>query len=183
LMRRSGACYVLGGYQGIHNAEYEARALEGKWTADELVRAEAEGLARIPDDRDIRLHEYGDCQTPDQARMLAEVAEARTSASWTFTHSWALIPRQAWGRISVLASVHTGLEVAKAAEQGYVPAVIVRRFPREGKAFELPGIKGWKWLPCRYETEGTTCVECRLCLDDGRLRRQGYGIAFKKHGR
>ena len=30
--------------------------------------------------------------------------------------------------------------------------------------------------------DGTTCVECRLCLDEPGLRARGLGIGFRAHG-
>lgn len=132
--------------------------------------------------RDLRLHVSGDIQTAMSATVLAGAASrwaARGGGSvWTYTHSWRLIPRAAWGRISVLASVETLDGAREARERGYAPALLVERHPPGGRAYLRDGLRV---VPCPAETRTTTCTECRLCLDRD-LHKLGVAISFSTHG-
>ena len=166
------------------------------YTADQVIAEEArliDGAFRgggIPQDgakggRDLRLHVGGDVTTNAQARQLAAPGLRwgirGGGAVWTFTHSWRDVEREAWGDgISVLASVERPEDIEVAREKGYAAAIVVDHFPSE-KAFSLPGTTSLI-IPCPYETRGTTCVECRLCLDDRDLLKRNAAIAFEAHG-
>ena len=133
--------------------------------------------------RDIRLHVSGDCGSDAGAELLAAAARRYTARGggrvWTFSHNWRSVRRTSWGPVSVLASVESAGDGHRAARRGYVPALVVDRF--EGAtAFERGGTT---WIPCPAETRGTTCVECRLCLDRTEwMRETSRGIAFAVHG-
>lgn len=135
--------------------------------------------------RDLRLHVAGDVGSEGGARLLAGAAERWKrrggGAVWTFTHNWRDIPADAFGPISVLASVETAGAAGLARERGYAVAVVVREFPST-RAFQLVGMAD-RVVPCPAETHGTTCVECRLCLDAPKLRERDIAIGFALHGR
>jgi hypothetical protein len=148
------------------------------------------GGGPIPQDgalggRDLRIHVGGDVQTEAAARLLADAAAgwlARGGGSvWTFTHSWRVVPRAAWGCISVLASVESPADLALALERGYAPAIVVGSLPDSGRRMAVPG-STVPVIPCPGETRQATCVGCRLCLDRP-LAAMGTGIAFGVHGR
>lgn len=162
-------------------------------SALEVAKAEALAIRRmfrgrrIPQDgarggRDLRIHVGGDATTDACARELAGAADdwrARGGgAVWSYSHSWRDVKRSSWGSVSVLASIEDPADARRARARGYVAALVVERFPSE-RRFTLAGED---FIPCPAETRGRTCVECRLCFDDDRLRRLGVGIAFALHG-
>jgi hypothetical protein len=97
-----------------------------------------------------------------------------------FTHAWREVPRDAWGSISVLASVEQLGDIEAARAAGYAVAIVVDEVPTD-KAFFRVG-SDTKIVPCPAETRGATCIECRLCLDDDKLARSNVAIAFEAHG-
>lgn len=101
-------------------------------------------------------------------------------AVWSFTHIWREVPREAWGAISVLASVEQPEDIQAARAVGYAAAIVVDKFPSD-EAFFLPR-SITKIVPCPAETRDKTCVECRLCLDADTLARRNIAIAFEAHG-
>lgn len=184
-----GGCYVDAGKTvfTIKRLDEESQGAH----PDEVVVAEADLIDRawpkgVPQDgdrggRDLRLHVGGDTTSADATRFLADAVtrwKARGGGSvWTYTHRWAEIPRDAWGSISVLASVESPAQFAAARKMGYAPALVVSSHPtRRAQTWE-----GVKVIPCPAETAGTTCVECRLCLDRP-LFDMKAGISFALHG-
>ncbi len=129
-----------------------------------------------PDKRDLRLHDGGDAPTEECAQLLAGAArrwrERGGGSVWTYTHAWRTVPRAAWGPVSVLASVEDPADIEAARAQGYASAIVVERFERSDKRI----------VPCVEQTQGKTCVECRLCFDDRKLLEKNIVIAFKVHG-
>jgi hypothetical protein len=193
---KKGGCYAIGGVTGklVASLEVEARGM----TPEALALAEALAIDAIhpegiPADggrngergRDLRLHVAGDARTRAAVRILARAAErwmARGGGCvWTYTHSWRTIPRSDWGPIQVLASCEHPREAALARRRGYAVALVVREF-RERRAYAVDGMKD-RLVPCPAETVGTTCVQCRLCLDADGLRARGRAIGFAVHGR
>lgn len=190
---RDGACYVTAGFtaQLARSLDAAARGSGGDAAVDAeaaLIEA-AFGRAQVPQDgarggRDLRLHVGGDASSEEAAQRLSWAVDTWRyrggGAAWTFTHRWREIHRGAWGEISALASVESVAEANEARRRGYVPALVVDAFPSD-RAFRPSGTS-LRFVPCPAETRGTTCVECRLCLDDGALRRGGRAIAFAVHG-
>jgi len=189
--RKTGACYVTAGITAGLNRKLD-RLAQGM-TGDQVMRLERDLLMRafrgrydqslFEDPRDLRLHVGGDVSSTRGARYLAEAAtdwRARGGGSvWTFTHRWRTVAREAWGTdISVLASVERVQDIAVARERGYPAAIVVPGFPSD-RAFDYGGETV---VPCPAETRGTTCVECRLCLDRN-LLSMGVSIGFAVHGR
>jgi hypothetical protein len=192
---RAGACYVTAGFtaQLARSLDEAARGMDG----DAVIDAEAALIeaafkrAQVPQDgarggRDLRLHVGGDASSDVAAQRLAWAVDTWRyrggGDAWTFTHRWREIHCGAWGSISALASVETIPDARAAVRLGYVPALVVDSFP-SGRAYRVRGLRG-KVIPCPSETtEGkVTCVECRLCLDAGALRRRERAIAFSIHG-
>jgi len=195
---KGGACYVTAGFTGGMMKALDSAAESERVDADEVIVEEAMHIEaafpandhQVPQDgarggRDLRLHIGGDVGSTFGALRLDVAARIWRSRGggrvWTFTHRWRDIPRRAWGVISVLASVETALEAEHARVLGYVPALVVQRF-ETSKAFRVAG-SSTRFIPCPAETKGTTCVECRLCLDAEKLRERDMGIAFAVHGR
>jgi len=154
----------------------EAAAIRGLWPRG-IPRDGARG------GRDLRLHVGGEVSCWRGAKALAGAAAdflARGGGRvWTYTHRWRTVDRAAWGPISVLASVEAPAEAAQALAQGYAPAVVVSQFPDEHRAFPYGSFTA---VPCPAEAGTMTCVKCRLCFDDEKLRRRRLAIAFAAHG-
>jgi hypothetical protein len=190
---RSGGCYAIAGASHLTMRRLDAAARG--WPALWVSRAEASEIDRlwragIPQDgakggRDLRLHVGGDVSCNEGARALGRSADRWASRgggrTWSFTARWAEIPRASWGPASVLASVQSPAQAEAAIALGYVPAIAVQRFTSRQAFPILPGVRA---VPCPSEASGgkTTCSACRLCLDDGALRRKGLAIAFAIHG-
>lgn len=191
---KDNGCMADGGFTRIMSKRLNAAArglTELQVIAEEAREIDrAFGGKRVPQDgarggRDLRIHVGGDVKTEAAARLLAGAAarwRARGGGSvWTFTHSWRQVPRDAWGCISVLASVDNLGDVAAALWRGYAPAIVLDELPADGRRMALQP-SGVPVIPCPGETREATCVECRLCLDRP-LAAMGVGIAFAVHGR
>jgi hypothetical protein len=191
---RLNGCYAEAGFTRFMNARMEAAAggLSVKEIVAEVVRqvdAAFDG-GPIPQDgavggRDLRLFTVGDVGSIEGARMVAAMAtrwkQRGGGRVWAFTHWWRTIPRESWGPdISVLASVELPEDIAAAMEAGYAAAIVVPEFP-SAKAFALQGTSV-RVIPCRYETDGITCAECGLCMDDQMLLTKNFAIGFEVHG-
>lgn len=190
---KDAGCYQQAGRSRQVAAQLDEAATGS--TADEVMMAEADlidGSFRrgpVPQDgarggRDLRLHVGGDVGSGRGAELLAGAADrwhARGGGVvWTFTHAWRDIPRAAFGRISVLASVEVAQDIEVARRAGYASAIVVGEFPSD-KAFALPETMA-KVIPCPAETRSTTCVECRLCLNADSLLKRNQAIGFAAHG-
>jgi hypothetical protein len=190
---KGSGCFAEAGFTRFtaRKLDEAARGL----TVDQVIAEEARLInaafngGRVPQDgarggRDLRLHVGGDVGSAVGARLLAGAAERWRDRSggviWSFTHAWREVPREAWGSISVLASVEQPEDIQVARAAGYAAAIVVDEFSSD-KPFFLPG-SNTKIVPCPAETRGTTCVECRLCLDDDKLSERHVGIAFEAHG-
>jgi hypothetical protein len=133
--------------------------------------------------RPLRLHVAGDVTSAAAARALSGAAYrwmARGGGPvWSYTHRWREIPREAWGWVSVLASVERPAQVAQARARGYTAAVSVPAYPDGHRAFAFGGVRA---IPCPAEVGSVTCASCGLCQDDERLAERGLAIAFAAHG-
>lgn len=191
---KSGACYVQAGATKKLRVTTLDAAARGMSADDVIVREVLliDGAFRggpVPQDgarggRDLRLHVGGDVGSEAGARLLAEAAVRWTLRGggrvWTFTHLWREVPKDAFAGISVLASAETPEDIELARRDGYACAIVVDKFS-SAKAFSLPGTNA-KIIPCPAETRGTTCVECRFCLDADALLDRNVAIAFAAHG-
>lgn len=194
---KANGCYVDGmaGYTFV--GVLDQKAVRGGYGGLETIMLEAEMLDSmyskgIPRDgwkgrgRDLRLHVSGDVSCINGARILGVSAiswRLRGGGSvWTYTHRWKDIPRAVWGWwAKPLASVERVEDIEAAEAQGYAVAITLAYFPRD-KAFTIPGRPDRRVIPCPAEVRKTTCVECRLCFDDDRLRERGLVIGFSLHG-
>ena len=198
-------CYAEKGHMGIHTRRLNSAP---KISKRAMAQAEADAIdairpvAGLP----MRLHVVGDCATPEAARIVSAAAERYTERgggpAWTYTHAHARVPREAWGKVSVLASVHSPADGLAALSRGYAPAVVVDEFPSRSRgerwlsalsrgraaaevAKEHPS-RSWtedgvRWVACPEQVKGTQCVDCKLCMKADMLRDKGVGIAFRKH--
>jgi len=182
-------CYVVRSNVGFHNRRLEATAEASGATAlgitleeARLIKQFAEAQVR-PIGLDLRLGVSGEVSGPRGARELANSASLWVrqvgGRVWGYTHAWKRILRRSFGSASVLASVDDPADIARAKRRGYVPAVVLDR--HEGTAPVT--VNEHRFIRCPNETMGMACVECRLCLDDTRLRERNLGIAFAKQKR
>lgn len=211
---KGGACYVTTGFTqqinlrldhevndakhpphpNLAEANQIIRSFPGRGRPRKAVLHELRPGGPIPQDgarggRDLRLHVGGDALDKYGAELLAEAADSWKrrggGAVWTFTHRWREIPRNAWGSISVLASIDHPRAAPEALRAGYAPAVVVDSFSsdRAKRHFLVDNEHAdTKIIPCPNETRGVTCVECRLCLNATKLWEQRSVIAFAVHG-
>lgn len=101
---------------------------------------------------------------------------------WTYTHAWRDVSRSPWGDVSVLASCETTEDVFWARQAGYATSVVVHDFPGD-RRYVLEGEPlGQDVIPCPSMTRDVPCSDCRMCMDDERLRREGLSIGFAVHG-
>jgi len=152
----------------------------------ELARAEAQAIddGAVARGRPLRLHVSGDCADHVAARIVSAAARRYMRRGggqvWSYTHAWRDIPRAAWGRVSILASMEGSRDGAAALAAGYAPALIVAEYPAGDRAWQQDGVR---WIPCPAQTrDGVTCDSCRLCFDAGALAARNAGIAFVAHG-
>lgn len=178
----NAGCYAEDAHLSAYVTKRLNRGVDPDITKTMIASIEAEAIDALSGDRDLRLHVVGDSTTVNGTKKIAAAGERYMARggrkAFTYTHAWRSVPRSAWGAVSVLASCETEGDVREAHARGYATVLVVgehvteRRHRREG--IDL--------LPCPQETRGVTCAECRLCMDDARLRDEGCTIAFAVHG-
>lgn len=167
-------CYAESGPMGIHTSRLNASP-----TTDPLViaRREAEEIDALPGTLPLRVHVVGDCPTPESARIvgaaMARYQERSGQPAWTYTHAWREIDHADWNGATVLASCETVEQVHDARARGYATALVVESFGG------LP--RGQGMVKCPNQINGTTCVDCGLCLNP-QLGTYGITIVFETHG-
>ena len=180
---RSGPCMSEGDPWGHTRKVNEG----GEWhTAEEVAASEAKWiLGSWPrDGRPLRIHEVGDWQTPEAARIgsgAVEAAQAEGAGpAWTYTHGWSETERADFGPVSVLASCDSIAEVVEASAQGWAPSLIYRDEERTAAELEQNGLR---LVTCPAVT-GTApdCASCRLCMRDDLLRAARVVIGFRPMG-
>jgi hypothetical protein len=182
--QRDAGCYAQTGNVGIHVRRMDKNSsAQHRRNARIAANAEAkllhEAIAKNQHTLPLRLHVSGDCRTPTAAKIVSGAASRWKNKVWTYTHAWKRVPRSAWGKVSVLASVDCPADIEKAVARGYAPAIVVPKHtsPRATKMY------GVKFIPCPAQTkEAVNCVSCGLCLNADRLHRDGFGISFAAHG-
>lgn len=191
-LKEDGTCYAGLSYVGMINKRLESRARQG--SPLNLARAEAACIdaayngGSIPEGRDLRLHISGDSRSIKGTRILAKAVDrwlARNGrTAFSYTHSWAHVPRSTWGKVSVLASIESTDQVAAVHSYGYAPALVVAEHYTD-KAYTLPG-SSVSWLPCPAQTKPggkeVHCSDCRLCMRADWLLSENKGISFAAHG-
>lgn len=174
----NGDCYANNGPQAWTTNRLNRAPLR---TPEEYARSEAELVRKLPAKGvPLRLHIVGDARTPAAARILADAAadyRARGGGPvWKYTHAWRDVPRNAWGAMSILASVHSVADAAAALEAGYAPALTVPKHASP-KAYAIGG--GIRGIPCPAQRGDTTCNDCRLCMRADTLQAQRAAILFE----
>lgn len=185
-----GGCYAEGGTVGKLTVQMNRVADEQDATPADIARSEAALIdSMVVPERGwpMRLHTAGDCATGEAALIVSRAAErwmARGGGPvWTYTHGFRDVSRSVWGRVSVLASCETLKDVALARHRGYAPSIVVPEFPSRKRFSVSEGGDTAEVVPCPAQTrDDVTCSSCRLCFDDGRLRRLGIVIGFAVHG-
>lgn len=171
-------CYAQSGNVlfTVNRLERQSEGLNG----DTLAMLEgAEIRDRAPKDlRPLRIHVSGDATTEFRARAIAQGALAWLGKVWSYTHAWRDVPREAWGRVSILASCESIADAKLAHERGYAAALVVPPH-KSAKAYELDGMKV---IPCPSQTRDVKCTDCRLCFDADGLHSRRSVIAFEVHG-
>jgi hypothetical protein len=185
---KDSGCYAQVGNVAIHLRKLDKTA--HKKTALDVARDEARAIDEsygggpVPKDRILRLHVSGDCRTKRSAQILAAAIrrwKRRGGGNvWTYTHSWRTIPRDAWGDISVFASIEDPRDASNARARGYASAVIVPKHEGE-KLHSLPNTST-EFVPCPAQTKDIPCSDCQLCCQDEFLRKMNRGISFAAHG-
>lgn len=182
-MKKDKSCYASVGYVGIHEKRTSEKSDD--LTALDIAKEEAAEIIKNIDSKSkfLRLHISGDSSTKTGTKILAKAANKWIGNSnrivWTYTHAWKKIPKDYWGKISVLASVDNTYEAKQAFYSKYTPAIIVDKF--EGKkAFIKDDVK---FIPCPAQThDNISCASCKLCLNSDKLFALKTGIAFEAHG-
>ncbi len=135
-------CFADAGFTRFKARELDAAA--HGLTADQVIAEEARLIdgafnsGRVPQDgarggRDIRLHVGDDVSSTLGAQLLADAAgrwrNRGGAAVWSFTHTWREVSREAWGSISMLASIEQPEDIQAARAAGYVAAIVVDKSP------------------------------------------------------
>ena len=179
---RNNGCYAQSGNVGfqVRRTERETEGMNGD-TVAVLEGDEIADMARhSPKGHALRIHVSGDATSTFRAQQMARGASVWLGPVWSYTHAWRTVPRDAWGRVSVLASVETEEGALRALQEGYAAALVVSAHPADGRAYRTLG--GLKLIPCPSQTRDVKCTDCRLCWDDKNLLRQNAAITFAAHG-
>lgn len=176
---QGAGCYAEHGLVRLHTQR--VNTADANATPMDVARIEAEAIRKTLSGRhDLRLHVVGDCSTDEAASLVSDAALSVLKPgrkAWTYTHASRDVQRESWGELSVLASCETTEQVRAAQDAGWATAIVVPEFKGHG----LQDYGGIKLLPCVNQTKGAQCVECRLCMDDARLRDKGITIGFVPH--
>lgn len=167
-------CYAKKAFGGITFR----RLTDMNASARETALEEAAEIDLLNARRPLRIHVSGDCKTEEAAEIVAAAVERwekRTGQkSWAYTHSWANVPRSAWGTVNVRASLETAEQIPLAKANGYTAFAIVQDTFASEKAYDVAD--GHKAVPCPEQTKkAASCVECGLCF------KTDKSIIFRKH--
>lgn len=176
---KSGACYGNCG-----PIAWQWSKIDGSDPVS-IAKDEAVAIDKLTGRMDLRIHTLGDCRTNLAAKIVSMAAERfmkrgrGNSKAFTFTHGWRKVQRSSWGKVSVLASCERPADVKEAQAAGYATALVVPAF-KQDTAYVHEGVK---IIPCPEQTgRCKSCSECRLCMQDEKLKAAGVSIAFKPHG-
>ena len=172
-------CYAECGKTGII-----AKRLNNSSVKDvrSIAEIEAEGIKNLQGLYPLRLHVVGDSPTPESARIVSEACEEfinRTNLP-VFGYTHARIPRDNWGKVSILRSCTTLRQAEGSMQANYAAALVVSKFKRHNRYYIGRGMNG---IPCPKQTGlAESCKSCKLCFQDELLKRQGSVILFEAHG-
>ena len=167
-------CYAKKAFVGMTFRRITDMSASARETAIEEA-AEIDLLnAKVP----LRIHVSGDCKTAEAAEIVAASVgrwEGRTGQkAWAYTHSWAQVPRSAWGTVNVRASIESVDQIPLAKANGYTAFAIVQDTFEKETAYDVAD--GHKAVPCPEQTsKAASCVECGLCF------KSNVSIVFRKH--
>lgn len=178
----NAGCYAQSGPVGFTTGRLNRAAELSKPTPLAIALAEAEAITdKLSGKLDMRIHVVGDCTTNAAAATVSKASLSKLKEGnipWSYTHAWRTVDRAAWGDVSILASLDSPKQFEEAHERAWATAIVIPEFESEAVHVQ----QGIKILPCPSQTRGTTCVECRLCLNSERLRKAGLTIGFTPHG-
>lgn len=179
---RNSGCYAESGMVGMQTR----RLNRANRSAGELARAEAKGIRSLTGRFPLRLHVVGDCKTDYSATTVSSAADEHRAkfgnSVWTYTHAWRDVQRSSWGNVSVLASCETVQETVEAMQKGYAAALVLPKHKQPTAWWEPTSSSHVTVIPCPEQTgKATSCEECRLCWNGGRLRAGRLVIGFAAH--
>lgn len=133
--KKTKVCYALGGRAQFVVYKLDAAAQKARRDATDTSFDEAACIdaayhvgskcetGAVPAGTVLRVHASGDTSTVEGARALA-AAIARWkkrggSIAYSYTHAWRRVPREAFGELSVLASIDKVEDVPAALARGY----------------------------------------------------------------
>jgi len=182
---RTSGCYARQGPLGWQTARMDRFVQESNLTPEAVAQAEADAIDGIWSGLPLRLHVAGDCKTDGAAQIVADAAgrysERNRAPAWTYTHGWKDVARDSWKQVSVLASCETPEDAEQARARGYAVAMVVPEYLNGKRAWKADN--GMTVLPCPEMTgAAASCTDCRLCMDDAKLRDRNVVIAFEVHG-
>lgn len=173
VLYRNG-CYAESGTMGIHTNRLNKVPPS---SPEAIAQAEADAIDGLTGRLPLRVHVVGDCSTPEAARIVGSAMvrhEAKHGQpAYTYTHAWREVAHADWQGATVLASCETVEQVQDARARGYATALVVQ------SSSGLP--RGQGMVKCPNQINGTTCVDCGLCLNP-RLGEYGITIVFETHG-
>lgn len=175
---RNKGCY---GKYGLASLAW--RRLASDSTPLAIAKSEAEQIRLLSGKNNLRIHVLGDSKTNAIAKIIAQAASEYMAKfgklAYTYTHAWRKVKRSSWGKVSVLASCENTRDVKLARSQGYATAIVVDSFKSEA-AYVVDDVK---IVPCPQQTgRAKTCNDCKLCMNDQKLRDINITIGFQAHG-
>lgn len=176
----NAGCYAERGRSGIYTSQLNASQSRMKLSLLELALLEAKLIGTLSGKRPLRIHIVGDCQTAEAAHIVSNAADAyrlrRNMPVWTYTH--ALVPRAAWGTVSVLRSCENMDQIKRAHADNYASAMVVPGPHKSHKSVDLGD--GFTGIPCPFQTgKVESCDKCRICFSDRVLHAGKKVILFQ----
>ena len=176
-------CYASCDFVGITMHRITKAAVNADLV--QISEQECNGIDSLSGKNILRLKVGGDTPNAAYAEALATACECysakHSQPTYGYTHNWRSIPRESFGGISMLASCDAVADIPVAKSMGYATATIVSEFPRANKLFVIDGCK---LLPCPNQVnKAVQCTDCKLCVNDSKLRQHDITIAFIAHGR
>lgn len=177
---RNAGCYAESGHTAFTTRKVNASEVV---TPESIAEVEAGAIRGLSGQYPLRLHVVGDCSTEAAARIVAEAADEYASRHdmpvWTYTHAHD-VPRNAWGKVSVLRSCENLTQISQAHADGYATAMVVPEFESD-KAYPLEN--GFVGIPCPHQTGKVKgCKNCGLCQNDEKLHANKRVVLFAAHG-
>lgn len=180
---KGGECYASNDLVGMQMHRLTRAGVDAELI--QIRDAECDGIRKLTGKNILRLKVGGDFPNPEYAQAIAGACDdyraKHNQPAYAYTHNWREIPREKFGRVSILASCDKPEDIAEAKAAGYATATIVPEFPNGAKAFEL---EGHKLIPCPKQINAAVqCVRCKLCVHDELLRERNLTIAFEPESR